>query len=350
MPHVRLETNLHKDRALKERKLTAREPIGEVNVASPLLLLHTNCLLIRELFALHGERAQNLNHSPKYRCKCQHRSFSNGRGSQINQLRASHTMNTSLGGRGGLRQRHQEKTCKKFVPWLPVGKSELPFLQLYPSLPIWTQVPLKIVWLAQWGCQWSNSATPTCIGVSFLVTGFVNCLGYTLQAAQRNQRAWHLLQQMYPQRSFPKISTAKGLSVRWSSPPKLVALSELNKSVPETARTAENMQFNSCCTVAERRKSHSLKEDWLAKNRDPGSADTFSDSGRVPAPGKQCQITQTQLSRDKWSPASSLCSSTISLLNILSWSTAMTEILLFSLFGDKTLRSHFQKFTEKVWS
>lgn len=142
-------------------------------------------------------------------------------------------------------------------------------------------------------------------------------------------------QQMYPQSSFPKISTAKGLSVRWSLPPNWVALFELNKSMPETARTAENVQFNSCCTVAERRNSHSWKDDWLAKNRDPGWADTFSDSSRVPAPGKKHQITRTQLSRDKWAPASSLCSSTISLLDILSWSTAMIEILLFSLFGEK---------------
>lgn len=102
--------------------------------------------------------------------------------------------------------------------------------------------------------------------------------------------------------------------------------------------------------VGERRNSHSWQDDWLAKNSDPGWADTFSDSSRTPAPGKQCQITWTQLSRDKWSPASSLCSSTISLLDISSWSTAMIEIFLFLLFGEKALRSHFQKFTEKVWS
>lgn len=118
-------------------------------------------------------------------------------------------------------------------------------------------------------------------------------------------------------------------------PSKLSTLFELNKSIPETARTAENVEFNSCCTVAEGRNSQSWKEDWLAKNRDPGWADTFSDSGRVPAPGKQCQITRTQLSRDKWFPQSSLCSSSILLLDILSWSTAMIEILLFSLFGKK---------------
>lgn len=175
----------------------------------------------------------------------------------------------------------------------------------------------------------------------------MSCLGYTLQAAQRNQKAWHLLHQMNSQRSFPKISTAKGLSVRWSSHLNCIALFELNKSIPETARTAENVQFNSCCTVAERRNSHSWKEDWLAMNRDPGWADTFSDSGRAPALGKQHQITRTQLSRDKWSPASTLCSSTISLLDILSWST-MIEILLYSLSGEKPLRSHFQKFAEKA--
>lgn len=118
------------------------------------------------------------------------------------------------------------------------------------------------------------------------------------RAWRRKQRAWHLLQQMYPQRSCPKTSTAKGLSVRLSPPLNWVALFKLNKSMPETARTAENVEFNSCCTVAERRNSHSWKEDWQAKNRDPGWADTFSNSSRVPVPGKQHQITQTQLWRD----------------------------------------------------
>lgn len=60
-------------------------------------------------------------------------------------------------------------------------------------------------------------------------------------------KAWHLLQQMYPQSSFPKTSTAKGLSVRSSPPPNWVAVFELNKSMPETSRSAENVQFNSCC-------------------------------------------------------------------------------------------------------
>lgn len=42
--------------------------------------------------------------------------------------------------------------------------------------------------------------------------------GCSLWAAQRNQRAWYLLQQIYPQRRFPQISTTKGLSVRWPPP------------------------------------------------------------------------------------------------------------------------------------
>lgn len=45
--------------SIKGKKINCTRTIGEVNVASPLLLLHTNCLLIRELFALHGESTES---------------------------------------------------------------------------------------------------------------------------------------------------------------------------------------------------------------------------------------------------------------------------------------------------
>lgn len=76
MPRVRLETNTRKDKALKERKLTAWEQLERYTSLLPLLL-DTNCLLISVACIMEG-RQHRISDSPKRRCKCQHGSFNNG--------------------------------------------------------------------------------------------------------------------------------------------------------------------------------------------------------------------------------------------------------------------------------
>lgn len=73
--------------SIEGKKINCMRTIGEVHVASPLLLLDTNCLLISVPCIMEG-RQHGISDSPKYRCKCQHGSFNNGTGPQTNQLRA----------------------------------------------------------------------------------------------------------------------------------------------------------------------------------------------------------------------------------------------------------------------